>query len=104
MIQETAQPSVIAQEPDPDRRAPGFWRRLLRNRLGFASLMLIALVVLASLLGPLLYSVDPAHTDFGTINALPSLKHPLGTDRLGHDTLARLLEALRVSLLVAAVV
>src|SRR5262249_59002404 len=30
--------------------------------------------------------------------------HPLGTDRLGHDTLARVLAGLRVSLLVAAVV
>jgi peptide/nickel transport system permease protein len=32
------------------------------------------------------------------------MAHLLGTDRLGHDTLARLLAALRVSLLVAAVV
>ncbi len=52
-----------------ERRAAGFWRRLLRNRMAFASLTVA-----------------------------------LGTDRLGHDTLARLLAALRVSLLVAAVV
>ncbi|GAB4209082.1 MAG: ABC transporter permease subunit [Roseiflexaceae bacterium] len=60
--------------------------------------------MLAALVGPLIYTVDPTRTDFAALNAPPSLAHPLGTDRLGHDTLARLLEGLRISLLVALVV
>ena len=104
MIYTATDPPDLALPPDGERRAPGFWRRLLGSRVGFVSLLVVALVVLAALVGPLLYPINPAHTDFGHINAPPSLAHPLGTGRLGHDTLARLLEALRVSLLVAAVV
>lgn len=104
MIYSAIEPNSLAQQPDDQRRAPNFWRRLLRSRVGFVSLVVVTLVVLAALFGPLLYPVDPAHTDFSSINAPPSPRHLLGTDRLGHDTLARLLAALRVSLLVAGVV
>jgi peptide/nickel transport system permease protein len=86
------------------RRPQSFWRRLRRSRTGFASLIVVVLLLAAALLGPLLYPISPALTDFGHINAAPSLAHPLGTDRLGHDTLARLIAGLRVSLLVAGVV
>ena len=65
---------------------------------------LLSLSSLAALVGPAIYGVDPTHTDFASNNAPPSMAHVLGTDRLGHDTLARLLAGLRVSLLVAAVV
>lgn len=91
-------------QPRNERYIVGSWRRLIRNRSGFAGLIFILLVSLSALAGPLIYRVNPTKTDFATINAPPTLKHPLGTDRLGHDTLARVLAGLRVSLLVAAVV
>jgi oligopeptide transport system permease protein len=94
----------IQAQPRDERYIVGSWRRLIRNRPGFAGLIFIILVTLAALAGPLVYKVSPIATDFTTINAPPTLKHPLGTDRLGHDTLARVLAGLRVSLLVAAVV
>ncbi len=86
------------------RRPPGFFRRLVRGRAALASLIFIIAITLAALIGPALYGVDSTHTDFTSINAPLSLAHLLGTDRLGHDTLARLMAALRVSLLVALVV
>jgi len=104
MLQETIQSNSLVPEPAADGRAPGVWRRLLRSRAGRASFIVVMLVICAAIAGPWLYPVDPTHTEFGAINAPPSLRHPLGSDRLGHDTLARLLSALRVSLLVAAVV
>jgi oligopeptide transport system permease protein len=104
MAQQTLQPQIAEVEVRDERRTVGFFRRLARSRLAFASLLFVALVLLAATFGPALYAVDPTHTDFSSINAAPSAAHPLGTDRLGHDTLARLLAALRVSLLVAAVV
>jgi oligopeptide transport system permease protein len=104
MVQETLQSNSVVSEPTIERRAHGFWRRLMRSRSGFASLIVVLLVTCAAIAGPWLYPIDPARTDFGAINVPPSLSHPLGSDRLGHDTLARLLSALRVSLLVAAVV
>jgi len=104
MAQETLAPQTVDTEAWSARAAASFWRRLMRNRLGMASLMFIVCVVLAATLGLPAYGVGPADTDFNAINQLPNLRHPLGTDRLGHDTLARVLAGLRVSLLVAAVV
>jgi oligopeptide transport system permease protein len=102
---QQAFPQHIAAAPEPIQRSPdSFWRRMLRSKSAAASLLLVIIIGLAALAGPLLYPVDPTDTDFANANAAPSLAHPLGTDRLGHDTLARLLAALRVSLLVALVV
>src|SRR5690349_17427950 len=104
MLERAAQPNSPPPAPAADHLAPGFWRRLASNRAGLVSLVVVLLVTLAAIAGPWVYRIDPARTEFGAINAPPSLLHPLGSDRLGHDTLARLLAALRVSLLVAAVV
>jgi oligopeptide transport system permease protein len=104
MAHEILDRQSIDTDTRPSRDAGSFWRRLMRSRLGVASLLAIVCVVLAATLGLPAYGVGPADTDFGAINQLPSLAHPLGTDRLGHDTLARVLSGLRISLLVAAVV
>ena len=104
MTERAAQPKIAKPQPEHERRAPGFWGRFLRSRSGVASLVAVVLVLLLALLGPELYPIDPTRTNFDTINAPPSPAHPLGTDRLGHDTLARLIAGLRVSLLVAGVV
>jgi oligopeptide transport system permease protein len=104
MAQETLELNTIDWETRPTGHPAGFWRRLLRNRLGVASLIFILFVVLAALVGPSIYDVSPTLAHFDAINQPPSRAHPLGTDRLGHDTLARVLAGLRVSLLVAAVV
>src|SRR5262245_21654430 len=104
MAQQTIERNIIDWETRPARRPASFWRRLLRNHLGFASLIFILFVVLAALVGPLIYGVSPTQAHFDAINQPPSRAHPFGTDRLGHDTLARVLAGLRVSLLVAAVV
>ncbi len=96
-----AQAIAVQPTTDPLRQAPGFWKRLARHRLGVSSLVLLVLLVLASLVGPTIYPINPTKSDFAHINAAPSIAHPFGTDRLGRDTLARILAALRVSLLVA---
>lgn len=81
------------------------WRRSLRrlfaNPLTLVSLVCFALLILAAVFGPSLYGRSATTPNYAAINALPGDEFPLGTDNLGRDTLARLLEALRVSLLVA---
>jgi oligopeptide transport system permease protein len=104
MAQSVLHENIIPTGDRSERPPDGFWRRLLRSRSAAASLFVVVFVALAALFGPQFYGVDPTHTDFSDLNAAPSLNHPLGTDRLGHDTLARLLAALRVSLMVAVVV
>lgn len=62
------------------------------------------MILLAVLLGPLLWPRDPLAQDILVRLASPSLERPLGTDQFGRDLLARLLHGGRWSLLGALVV
>ena len=59
---------------------------------------IFVLIVLAVYLGPLIWRVDPPYLDLLARNAPPSPAHPLGTDELGRDMLARLMAGGRVSI------
>jgi len=76
------------------------WRRFKRHRLAYWSLWLLGLLVLAVLVGPLFYKVGINDIDFKARLAGPSWQHPLGTDDLGRDILARMLYGGRISLAV----
>ena len=76
------------------------WRRFKRHRLAYWSLWILGLLVLAVLLGPLFYKVGINDIDFKARLAGPSAAHPLGTDDLGRDLLARVLYGGRISLAV----
>lgn len=80
-------------------------KRFLRNRAGVLGLALIALLVLATLLAPVLRPYD-ATTDRNLLMRLkpPSAEHPFGTDELGRDVLTRVWHGGRVSLTVAVAV
>jgi len=88
------------RRPDSLRRR--FWRRFTSNALAVTGLVVVIAAILTAILGPYLVTADPNKIDYAAINAGPAGKHPLGTDNLGRDTLARLVYGLRVSLLVAA--
>ena len=76
------------------------WRRYRRNRLAMFGLGLLLAIVLAVLLGPWLYPVDPKAIDILTSGQPPSAGQPMGTDDLGRDMLARVLYGGRISLAV----
>ncbi len=78
-----------------------FWRAFGRNQAALFALVFLLMEILAVLLLPLLLGVDPNKTDPAAgFWALPGGAHPLGTDEVGRDVLARLLHGGRVSLLV----
>ena len=78
-------------------------RRLLHDPKGVAGLVLLALVVLAALLAPLLAPYPPTQVHFETPFQRPlTVGFPLGTDDLGRDVLSRILFGLRASLQVGA--
>ena len=79
-------------------------RRLLRNRAAVGSMIILALLVMAAILGPQL-TQWPYDQVTKTDVWLPPLTsgHVLGTDALGRDLLARLFVGLGVSLLVGLV-
>lgn len=65
-----------------------------------AAALLLAVLIAASVLGPLLYTVSPDALDLSGAGAAASAQHPLGTDESGRDVLARVLSGGRVTLAV----
>jgi peptide/nickel transport system permease protein len=80
-------------------------RRFRANKLALWSIYVIAILVLAALLAPLLAPHDPvAIADvMGTRFQSPSWAHPFGTDEFGRDVFSRTLYGARVSLSVGIV-
>ena len=77
-------------------------RQFMRHKgalLGFAFLVFILAFVA---LGPLIWTLDPQFIDIRARNSGMSLAHPLGTDQLGRDMLARLMAGGRASVAVGA--
>ena len=100
-------------------------RRFSRDRRAMISLTIVALIFVASIIGPFIYlHIGPTikggfssnisegpeiyhnyiHQELVRSDQPPSLAYPLGTDRLGRDILARLLAGVNVSVQVAFLV
>jgi len=90
-------PSVRRKHVSPGAEA---WRRFRRHRLAVAGAVILGTMVLAVLFGPLLWPVAINDIDFTSMLEGPSRAHPLGTDDLGQDLLARMLYGGRISLAV----
>ncbi|MGW6690856.1 dipeptide/oligopeptide/nickel ABC transporter permease/ATP-binding protein [Streptomyces sp. NPDC054961] len=76
-------------------------RRLLRTASGCAGLAIVTLMVLLAVFAPMVWGDDATRFDPSVIGEGASAAHPLGTDALGRDLLARTLVATRFTLLLA---
>lgn len=76
------------------------WRRFRRHRLAAFGGTVLTVLILTVLVGPLVYAVPINEIDFKAKLRVPSWAHPLGTDDLGQDLLARMLYGGRISLAV----
>ena len=76
-----------------------FWSRFRRNVAAVVALVVLSLIVLAALVGPFMYDVDPFDM-VGRPSMPPSGRFLLGTDVSGRDILAGLIHGARVSLLI----
>jgi peptide/nickel transport system permease protein len=79
------------------RSQPWWWR----DRLTALVVLFLLLMGLAVGFGPWLYPTSPTTIDFAQALRPPSFQHPLGTNDLGQDQLARLLIGGRISLAVS---
>ena len=88
-------------------RAPSlfadFLKRLLRNRLAVAGGVVILVFFAMSVFPGLFSSQNPDRIDVLRILQAPSAAHPLGTDELGRDVLARMIYGARISMKVGFV-
>ena len=92
---EAAPASDIAGAP-PRERA---WRRLLTHRSAAVGLGVLAVLVVASVAGPLLVPGDGYRGRLADAFLAPGVQgHLLGTDDLGRDELVRLLLGARITL------
>ena len=76
---------------------PARWR----NPIGLVGAGVIALVVFTALFGHFIWTIDPDDPVYDRLQG-PSWAHPMGTDDLGRDTLARIIHGAGVSLQVGA--
>jgi len=75
-------------------------RRFRRHRLAVIGTVVLLAMVVAVLVGPLVWRHPINAIDFKAKLKAPSWSHPLGTDDLGQDILARMLYGGRISLAV----
>ncbi len=71
---------------------------LRANPMAVAGLLLLGAILLAVLVGPLLYDVSPTRLNILRRLSPPSALHWLGADSLGRDVLARVLHGGRITL------
>jgi ABC-type dipeptide/oligopeptide/nickel transport system ATPase component/ABC-type dipeptide/oligopeptide/nickel transport system permease subunit len=86
-------PSPVAQAARKD----GLLRRVLRNPVAVASLLVLAVIAFAAVFGSLLAPFDANQADAYQILADPGEGSLLGRDNAGRDILSRLLVATQIS-------
>ena len=89
----------------PQTRSPGplarAFSRLLLNRAAVAGVCIAVPMLLLILSYPLWWAFQPNDIDLLAMNSGPTATHWFGTDGVGRDVFARVLEGGRISLLVA---
>jgi len=102
MLRETS-PLMVGEAVAPEAGRSLWqdaWARLRKNRMAVFGAIALAIIAAASLIGPLVIAHGYEEQNLLLGAAPPSAAHPLGTDKLGRDQLARILYGGRVSLLV----
>jgi peptide/nickel transport system permease protein len=76
------------------------WFQFRNHRGAMAGVVIFAVIVFLVVFGPYIWTTDPQFIDVRARNVGPSLDHPMGTDNIGRDIFAQVLQGGRVSLLV----
>ncbi|MEE2861037.1 MAG: ABC transporter permease [Pseudomonadota bacterium] len=99
---EGISPPVVPPQPDETTRSQwrDVWRQFRSHRGAMVGLVIFVSIILFVSVGPLIWTIDPTYVDIRARNSGFSLAHPLGTDQLGRDLLARLMAGGQVSIAV----
>lgn len=95
----------VAIKISPVANARGYWatvgRRLRRDKVSMACLLILILILLSAIFAPWLGLADPFQGSMiRRLRHIGTPGYPLGTDELGRDMLARLIYGGRLSLLI----
>ena len=73
------------------------WDQFKTHRGALIGSIVFFIIVVGVIAGPFLWTIDATYIDIRARNSGPSLAHPLGTDQLGRDLLARMIAGGKVS-------
>ncbi len=96
----TTEAAVPTPRAAPARAGLETWRRFRRHRAALLGLAVLAGFALLAAAAPLVTPYDPVVQQLRDALQGPSRAHPLGTDFLGRDILARLLYGARYTLII----
>jgi len=74
------------------------WRQFRRHKGALVGLGLLTIIMFGSFIGPSIWPWDPFGIDVPSANQGPTFSHPMGTDDLGRDVMARVMVGGRISL------
>lgn len=75
------------------------FQKFIKNKLAIVGAVGVTVIILLCICAPLLTEYDPSLIDPSSRSLSPCSAHPLGTDRLGRDLLARVLYGGRTSIM-----
>ena len=88
-------------------RSQSIWRaslrRLLHHKIGMFGAIIVLLTIFLAIFGQFIAPYNPTQMFFADRFSHPTLKHPLGTDNFGRDTLSRVMHGARVSIQVGLI-
>ncbi|MGK7878386.1 MAG: ABC transporter permease [Xenococcaceae cyanobacterium] len=99
MSLSTSNSIKITQHP-PSSLWSDAWRRFRRDRMAMLGTAVLLIIVVSIIVGPLVYTTPIGKIDFAIKSLPPSWEHPLGTNDLGQDQLARVLSGGRITMTV----
>jgi len=79
------------------------WRRLKQNKVATASLVILILISLMTIVGPYINGFSFEVTNNDIVNKTPDMKHWFGTDNLGRDIFSRVWAGGRVSIIIGLI-
>ncbi|MBR2801366.1 MAG: ABC transporter permease [Erysipelotrichaceae bacterium] len=74
------------------------WDRFKKNKLALFGLIFLTVLILCAIFVPIFSPYNFESQDMANRNALPSLQHLFGTDKLGRDIFVRIMYGARISL------
>src|ERR1700740_287662 len=97
--------ALTAAAPDDSAEAPmaRAMRRLKRRKGAMLGLAVIAILVAAAVLAPLISPYEPDQQTWSAVRKAPSALHWFGTDDVGRDVFARVIYGARASLLAGVI-
>ena len=100
---------VTQSLPKPRSLSRDVWDQFRTHKGALTGLIVLGILVTFVIIGPLVWRINPAFVEPDSAkmilsrNKPPTWAHPLGTDQLGRDMLARLMSGGKVSLAVGTV-